>query len=162
MKMTLLIMQSSLVLLLISLSTYISHSETFKPIPEEVHNEICDFYDETSFECELKSSMLVWIDLDLDGEMEILIDGKDILAFHGPDGYSTWLFYKKEDKFLLLNHFRGYEIKVLSNKTNGYFDISQSYKNHKEPNEEEMQSRLKKRVYKFDKVKTEYILSGEN
>jgi hypothetical protein len=162
MKMTLLIVQSSLVLLLISLSTYISHSETFKPIPEEVHNEICDFYDETSFECELIPSMLVWIDLDLDGEMEILIDGKDILAFQGPDGYSTWLFYKREDKFLLLNHFRGYEIKVLSNKTSGYFDLSQNYKDNKEPNEEEMRFRLNKRVYKFDKVKGKYILSGEN
>ena len=75
--------------------------------------------------------MLVWIDLNLDGEMEILIDGKDILAFQGPDGYSTWLFDKREDKFLLLNHFRGYEIKVLSNTTNGYFDLSQNYKGYK-------------------------------
>jgi hypothetical protein len=162
MKMTLLILQSSLILLLISLSIYRSHSETFKPIPAEVHNELCDFYDETSFECELNPSMLVWIDLNLDGEMEILIDGKNILAFQGPDEYSTWLFYKREDKFVLLNHFRGYEVKVLSNKTNGYFDLSQNYKDNKEPNEEEIQFRLNKRVYKFDKLKGKYILSGEN
>ncbi|MDX1776838.1 MAG: hypothetical protein R3297_09670, partial [Desulfobulbales bacterium] len=83
MKKTLLIMVNSLVLLLILLPMGISHSETLQPIPEEVFNELCDFYDETSFECELKPAMLVWLDLDSDGEKEILIDGKDISAFHG-------------------------------------------------------------------------------
>jgi hypothetical protein len=144
------------------LTINISQSETFKPIPGEVQDELCDFYDETSFECELKPSMLVWVDLDLDGEMEILIDGKDISAFQGVDGYSSWLFYKREDKFILLNHFRGYDIKVLSNKTNGYFDLSQHYKVDKEPHKEEMGFRMNKRVYKFDKAKGKYVLSGEN
>ena len=78
MKKTFLIFQSSLVLLLIFLSMNISHSETLKSIPEEVYDELCDFYEETSFECELKPSMLVWVDLNLDGELEILIDGRDI------------------------------------------------------------------------------------
>ena len=137
----------------------ISHSETLKSIPEEVYDELCDFYEETSFECGLKPSMLVWIDLDLDGELEILIDGKDILSSKGPSEYSTWIFKKKETKFVLLNHFWGNEIKVLRNKTNSYFDLSQNYN---EPNEKETEFRLNKRVYRFDKEKGKYVLNSEN
>jgi hypothetical protein len=162
MKKTLLIFQSSLVLLLISLSMNTSFSETFKPIPEEVYDEICDFYDETSFECELEQSMLIWIDLNFDGEMEVIVDGRDILANQVSDEYSTWFFYKREVKFVLLNHFRGNGIKVLSNKTNGYLNLSQDYKDFYGPKGEDIGWRMNKRVYKFDKAKGEYVLSGEN
>ena len=140
----------------------ISFSETFKPIPEEVYEEICDFYAETSFECGLKPSMLIWIDLNFDGQMEIIVDGRDILANQESDEYSTWLFYQREAKFLLLNHFRGYGIKVLSNKTNGHLDLSQNYKEYYGPKGEEIGWRMNKRIYKFDKAKREYVLSGVN
>jgi hypothetical protein len=157
-----LIFQSTLVLLLTFLNTNISQSETFKPVPEEVYDELCDFYDETSYECELKPSMLVWIDLNLDGEMEILIDGRNMLAYQSSDGYITWLFNKKENKFALLNRFWGYDIKVLNSKTNGYFDLSQDYKDHIEPEEGEKGVRTNKRIYKFNKSTGEYVLSGES
>ena len=111
MKKTFLIFQSALVLLLISLNLDISHSETFKPIPEEVYDELCDFYDETSFECELKPSMLVWVDLNLDGEREILVDGRDISAYQGLGGYPTWLFNKKGASSLFLIVFGGVVLK---------------------------------------------------
>ncbi|UCD65644.1 MAG: hypothetical protein JSW69_06400 [Deltaproteobacteria bacterium] len=162
MKKTLLLFQSSLVLLLISLSMNISYSETFKPIPEEVFDEICDFYDETSFECELVPSMLIWIDLNFDGEMEIIVDGRDILVNQMSGEYSTWLFYKRETKFVLLNHFRGYGIKVLSNKSNGYLDLSQDYKDYYGPKGEDIGWRMNKKIYKFDKTQGGYVLSGEN
>ena len=127
-----------------------------------VYDEICDFYDETSFECELEPSMLVWIDLNIDGEMEIIIDGGDILADEGSDGYSTWIFNKKEAKFVLLNHFWGYNVKVLSNKTNGYYDLSQDYKDYYGSKGEDIGWRMNKRFYKFDKAKEKYVLSSEN
>ena len=161
MKKTFLLFQGSLVLVLIYLSMNISHSEIFKPIPEEVYDELCDFYEETSLECELKPSMLSWIDLNRDGEMEILIDGRDILTYQGSDEYSTWLFKKGETRFVLLNHFWGYDIEVLSDKTNNYFDLSQNYKSLNETNEGEKRG-IKKRVYRFDKEKGQYSLSGDN
>jgi hypothetical protein len=147
---------------LISLSKNISHSKTFKPIPEAENDELCDFYEETAPECELKPSMLVWIDLNLDGEKEILIDGRDILTYQNSDEYSTWLFKKGETKFVLLNHFWRYDIEVLSNKTNNYFDLSQNYKGYNETNEGERVFGFKKRVYKFDKATGQYALSGQN
>ena len=44
---------------------------------------------------------------------KILIDGKDILSYQGADEYSSWLFKKEETRFVLMNHFRGYDIEVL-------------------------------------------------
>jgi hypothetical protein len=70
------------------------------------------------------------IDLNGDGEDELLIDSSGNIHWSGSGGYYTWIFQKKGNRYQIIGEFLGGEVSPLSTETRGYFDLKQNYKHY--------------------------------
>ena len=164
---TLSVCQGSLTLLLTILFANLCYSSDVpKPVPQEVYDEICHedaISEELHITCNLEPSMLSWVDLNSDGTDEIIVDGNGISRLlQGSGGYPSFLFQLKNNQYVLINEFFGWGIKVSDNKTNGYLDLNEEFKDYYGPEDKKIGWQVSKRFYKFDKAKGEYVSIDEN
>ena len=154
---------SILILLFVFLLRNLSYSsEALNAVPKEVYDEICQdvINEEIQITCDVNPSMLSWIDLNSDGTNEIIVDGNGISVFYeGAAGYTSFLFQLKNNKYILVNDFFGWNIKISGTKTNGYFDLIQEYKDYYGPNDEKTGWFINRKFYLFNKAKEKYVLS---
>lgn len=96
-------------------------------IPEQISEEIgCTIKNH----CE--TLIVRKVDLNEDGVKEIIVDSSENGFFGGTGGFQTWIFQQTQSGYRGIGDFFGFLhiTKILSTKTNGYFDIEFRYKHY--------------------------------